>query len=227
MSAVPRSFPDGVPAEPVPLATTEVRGRAGAGPVVVIGLLTILVAAWGGIAPYAGPAFGFDPTTTTAWSWTLAHALLALAPGAVGVLAGISMLTTSSRLTLGIGRFSLIVSGTLALLVGAWFVIGPSAWPVLRPVSGYLLPGGALHLLVARIGVAFGPGLVLAGLGAAMIGWAVRHRPPAVVVRPAHMALRPTRPAGSTRLAPVAAPPVAEGPTTGVPAGGPMPGTVE
>lgn len=218
MSAAAQPYPpneDGYPARyPVDAGpvTLENRGRAGPGPVAVAGVLTILVAAWGGIAPYASPAFGLDATTTSAWSWTLAHALLALVPGAVGMLAGLSMLTTSSRLSLGIGRLGLTTAGILGMLVGGWFVIGPSAWPVLRS-AGYFLPGSPLHDLTARIALSYGPGLVVAVLGAFTAGWAVRHRPPTVLHR-----------RGVTRLEPRAVPTQAVPATpAGTPAGATTP----
>ena len=208
MSAAQEPFPT-YPAryaEPAPVAT-DAGGRADAATVALAGVVIVLVAAWGGIAPYAGPAFGYDPTTTTAWSWTLGHAVLALVPGAVGVLAGLSILGSSSRLVLGIGRLSLATAGVVAMVVGAWFVIGPSAWPVLRPVAGYFLPGTALHGLAARIGLAFGPGLVLAAFGAFTTGWAVRHRPS--VAHPRRGLLGP-RPVDPTGLAPVAGEPTGD-----------------
>ena len=43
----------------------------------------------GGIVPYIGPLFHFDADRSGSWHWNLAHAVLALAPGAIGVLLGL------------------------------------------------------------------------------------------------------------------------------------------
>ena len=48
--------------------------------------------AWGGIIPYVGPAFGYSADGTGAWHWDLAHTVLALVPGAIGVIVGILIL---------------------------------------------------------------------------------------------------------------------------------------
>jgi hypothetical protein len=57
-----------------------------------IGILTVLISAWGGIIPYVGPAFGYSADGSGSWQWNLTHSVLALVPGAVGCLIGFSFL---------------------------------------------------------------------------------------------------------------------------------------
>ncbi len=168
----------------VPAVTAEVPETSavangpgfGAPALALVGILTIVVSAWGGIAPYVGPLFGYRPAGPSAWHWTLAHALLALAPGAVGVLAGCAMLSAAGRVRYGLGRTSLAASGVLAFACGAWFVIGPTAWRVLESQSALANGATPLSSLANLVGAALGPGVVLALLGGTGIGWALRHR---------------------------------------------------
>ena len=226
MSAIEQLPNQQVPtAEPVAVEATR---SAGGAAVALAGGVTVLEAAWAGVAPYVGPVFGWDPTTHTSWHWALAPGLLALVPGAVGVVAGLSMLSSSARLRLGIGRLSLVAAGALAVLAGGWLVVGPSAWPALHHGASYLLPGSATRLLTANVGLSYGPGVLLAVLGAFTAGWAFRHRPAARlhqrgVVHPLPRTLAPVAPvapvapAGTTPAAartgsPTAAGPMASGP---------------
>lgn len=140
-----------------------------------VGLVTILTAAWGGIIAYVGPTFGYSADGTGSWHWSLTHTLLALVPGAVAFVCGLSLLapvrpgkTTRRRLSLG-------AAGTVIVLCGAWFVIGPLAWPVLSDVPAYFVSAAPLRNLANQVGYALGPGLILAACGAFAVGWAARH----------------------------------------------------
>ena len=64
-------------------------GRIGLG---TVGLVTVLISAWGGIIPYVGPAFGYSADGTGSWHWSLSHSVLGLVPGAPGVLIGLAIL---------------------------------------------------------------------------------------------------------------------------------------
>lgn len=160
-----------VPEAPAPAATSGV----GAPTVALFGLLTMVISAWAGIVPYVGPLFGYRADGTGAWVWNLAHALLALVPGAIGVLAGASMLSAAGRVRYGLGRLSMTTAGLLAAACGAWFVIGPTAWRVLESAN-YFAPARPSALLANQVGYSFGPGVLLALFGGAAIGWALRHR---------------------------------------------------
>ena len=149
-------------------------GRLGIG---TVGFLTILVSAWGGIIPYVGPVFGYSADGTGSWHWDLADTVLALIPGIMGVFAGMVILGETKGLNAGRGRMSLSMAGFIAVLCGAWFVIGPSAWPVITTSGGYFVPASPLHELANVVGYSLGTGVILASLGGFAIGWAARHQP--------------------------------------------------
>jgi len=165
------------PAEPVIEAPAVVAGRAVPASLAMLGVVTAAISAWGGIVAYVGPTFGYSADGSGSWHWNLAHALLGLVPGAIGVVAGLAMISAGSRLGLGIGRVSLAMLGLIVLACGAWFVIGPLAWPVLLHASGYFVGASQLHMLANEVGYSFGPGLILAACGGFALGWSVRHRP--------------------------------------------------
>lgn len=136
----------------------------------LVGLIAVLVSAWGGIVPFLGPTFGFSGDDTGGWYWNLAHALLALAPGALGVLAGLVMMGTGGSTR----RLGLSGAGLVAIVCGAWFAIGPLAWPIVLGSHPYFVAAGPLATLEHWIGYALGPGLILAVCGAYSLGWASR-----------------------------------------------------
>jgi hypothetical protein len=158
----------GVPSATVPGTLT--------GSLLLVGLLTMLAGAWGGIVPYVGPVFGFGATGTASWTWNLAHGLLGLAPGVVAVVAGLAVVAAAGRNALGLGRAGLAVAGLGALISGAWFVVGPAAWPVLDHGVAYFVGAGSSRQLLDSIGYSFGPGLVLAALGGFTLAKSLRHR---------------------------------------------------
>lgn len=188
----------------------------------LMGVLALLVAAWGGIAPYVGPIFGFSADGTSAWQWTTAHAWLALLPGAVGVAAGLLLVAIAPRTAGGRGRADLAVLALLLAAAGGWFAVGPLAWPVLRPASRYFVGAPPLHELTYWIGYALGPGLLLCLFAGGVVGWALR--------RPRLSASTFPVAAGPEPLAvvpPAAAPPAAPAPpaTATVPSTARTPGT--
>ena len=71
----------------------------------------------------------------------------------------------------------LTLAGVIAVLCGAWFVIGPYAWPVITSSSGYFVAASPLRELANVVGYSLGTGVILASLGAFAIGWASRHQP--------------------------------------------------
>lgn len=147
----------------------------------VLGALTLLVGAWGGIVPFIGPLIHNNADGSMSWYWSLPHALLWVAPGAAACLAGAVMLGALPRAMSGFGRLGAFGAGALAALSGAWFVVGPLAWPVLQRSAGVFVPAGPLTMLTHEIGYSFGPGLLLVLLGAMAMamGMAGRtvHRP--------------------------------------------------
>ncbi len=158
-------------------ARTRVRlGRIGLG---TAGVIAMLVSAWGGIVPYVGPLFSYSGDGSGSWRWNLAHAVLALVPGALGVVLGLFVLAESRGITVGKGRLSLATAGTLLMLCGAWFALGPLAWPVLSSRGTYFVASTHLRVLADEVGYSIGVGLVLVICGAFVDGWASRHQPKA------------------------------------------------
>jgi hypothetical protein len=168
-----------------------------------IGILTVAISAWGGIIPYLGPTFGYSADGSGSWQWNLTHSVLGLAPGAIGFLIGLSFLARIPEERIGRRRTSLSMAGLIAVLCGAWFVIGPLAWPVIDNTRSYFVAASPLRMLANEVGYSLGTGLILAMCGAFAIGWATRHNRPlsagnAVVETP------PVVPASTTPTAPVA-----------------------
>lgn len=188
--------------------TTRERRRRAAGEVkwqtrsfrlFVAGFMALLAGAWGGIVPFVGPTFGFSADGSGSWYWDLSHTLLALIPGAVGCLVGFSLMGYSisrSRSFLGLGLI-----GLLAAASGAWFVIGPFAWPVLYSTKAYFVTATPLRELAYLVGYALGPGLILAIVGGVAWGSETARAVAAYEVEAAHE-IAPAR-VGAT--APVAA----------------------
>ena len=154
-------------------------GRIGLG---TAGVVATVVSAWGGIVPYIGPLFSFSGDGSGSWHWSMAHAVLALVPGALGVLLGLFVVAESRGVTVGRGRLSLATAGVLLMACGAWFAIGPLAWPVISSGSTYFVAGTHLRILAYEVGYSIGTGIVLVICGAFVDGWASRHRTKATVV---------------------------------------------
>jgi hypothetical protein len=96
----------------------------------MVGFVALVVSAWGGIVAFVGPTFGFSADGAASWHWDLSHAVLALIPGALGCLAALTFLAPANA-SVTRRRLSLTAAGIIGIASGAWFVIGPLAWPVL------------------------------------------------------------------------------------------------
>jgi len=154
-------------------------GRVGLG---TAGVIAVLASAWGGIVPYVGPLFGFSADGAGSWYWSLAHSMLALVPGAIGVLLGLFVIAESRDVAVGKGRLGLATAGILLILCGAWFAIGPYAWPVLTNSGTVFTSSTHMRFLTYELGYSVGVGLVLVMCGAFVAGWASRHSPESAVV---------------------------------------------
>jgi hypothetical protein len=142
-----------------------------------VGLVALVASAWGGIVPFVGPTFGFSGDGLGSWHWNLSHAVLALIPGAIGCLFAVSLMGRTAAGATG-RRVGLTFGGLMAIASGAWFVIGPLAWPILVTGSHYFVASSPLGELEHQVGYALGPGLILAACGAFAIGWSARHDRP-------------------------------------------------
>jgi len=94
----------------------------------VSGLLLVLLGAWGGLAPLAGPYFHFGFEPTVAWHYSMGRLLLSLIPGGVVVLTGLAVLITRSRWFGGL-------CAVIAALGGAWFVAGQTVLLILTSTT--------------------------------------------------------------------------------------------
>jgi hypothetical protein len=149
-----------------------------------VGLLGALVGAWGAISVFVSPDFGYQPTSTSSWSWTTQNWLLHLVPGAVAVFAGVAIMSVTPRRRRGSGLGAPI--GLAALLMaaaGAWFVIGPALWATFESGQPFAAGTSAGTSFVNQVGSSLGPGLLLALLA----GMALK----AVMARPAVAAVDP------------------------------------
>jgi hypothetical protein len=129
-----------------------------------VGLLAALVGAWGAISVFVGPIFGWHPTSTSAWDWTMQNWLLHLIPGAVAIGAGLIILMTSAARNAST-RAPLGLSALLLVAAGSWFVLGPVVWPIFYSGPAFTPGTDATTNFVNQLGSSLGPGLLLAILG--------------------------------------------------------------
>ncbi|MCV7104111.1 hypothetical protein, partial [Mycobacterium palustre] len=88
------------------------------------GLLLVVLGAWGALVPFVGPDFDFAYTPGQDWAWSAARGWLEVLPGAATVVAGLLLIFSANRISAMLGAW-------LAVLAGAWFVIGGDVAPML------------------------------------------------------------------------------------------------
>jgi hypothetical protein len=141
----------------------------------IVGLLTALLGAWAGLSVLVGPSFGWSPDAAPSWHWSLVHAALHVAPGGAALIAGVVMVGMVPKAARGAGRSGSALAGLLAILAGAWLVVGPSEWPVLESTQQIVFaPAAPVRSFTYVVGANLGPGLLLAVTGAFALAWAVR-----------------------------------------------------
>jgi hypothetical protein len=91
----------------------------------VSGLLLLILGAWGALIPFIGPYFHFAYEPGQAWVWSTARAWLEVFPGAITAMGGFLLLISGNRATAMFG-------GWLAVIGGAWFVVGRTLASTLR-----------------------------------------------------------------------------------------------
>jgi hypothetical protein len=91
----------------------------------VSGLLLIILGVWGALIPFVGPYFHFAYTPDQAWAWSTARAWLEVLPGVTTAVGGFLLLISGNRATAMFG-------GWLAVIGGAWFIVGRTLAPTLR-----------------------------------------------------------------------------------------------
>lgn len=130
-----------------------------------VGLFIALLGAWGGIVAFVGPAFGYEPTSTASWQWTTANWLLHLVPGAMALVAGLAILAWTTNWGTLRARGVLAIAALLAIVAGAWFVIGPALWPWFQSTAPYGPATDSGTSFLNQVGANLGPGVLLAMLG--------------------------------------------------------------
>jgi len=173
-SAMPAGAMGGLPSAGSHGMRVPMSGLSPAG-LSIIGLLTALLGAWAGLSVFVGPTFGWSPDGSPSWHWSLIHAALHAAPGGVALIAGIAMVATVPKAARGMGRLGAALAGLLAILAGAWLVVGPSEWLVLKPTQQIVFASAApMRSFTYVVGANLGPGLLLAVTGGFALAWAVR-----------------------------------------------------
>lgn len=127
---------------------------------VVVGGLLLLLGLWGGLAPFIGPYAEYGFTPNSPWAFTWGRLWLEIVPAVVTVLAALALLFSGNRVT------GVWVSW-LAVLAGAWFVVGgplSRLWHGGTNQAG-VPTGGALMQVVQQIGLFLGLGAVIVFLG--------------------------------------------------------------
>lgn len=130
----------------------------------VSGILLIVLGVWGALIPFVGPYFSFSFVPDEAWTWTSGRGWLEMLPGVVTVIGGILLLLSANRVVASLGAW-------LAVVGGAWFIVGPTLAPVLH-LGEVGTPSATEPAMRAVQQLAFfeGLGAVILFLGAAAVG---------------------------------------------------------
>jgi hypothetical protein len=150
---------------------------------VATGLLLILLGAWGALIPFIGPNINWAYTVDPAWTWTAAKGWLEVFPGVAAAVGGLLLLVSGNRATAMFG-------GWLAVLAGAWFVVG-RAFASTLAIGDVGQPVASTDLRRALLEVTYftGLGALIVFLGGAVVARvAVRHARDVVMADPAPMA---------------------------------------
>jgi hypothetical protein len=130
------------------------------------GLIVVLLGIWAGLIPFVGPYFNYGFQPESAWHFTLDRLWLNILPAAAVVLGGLAMVAAGRRPNGVLGCW-------LALVGGAWLLLGPSAsmfWQHPAPgmlISGIGAPiGGHDRAAAEMIGFFYGAGALIVALSA-------------------------------------------------------------
>jgi hypothetical protein len=127
------------------------------------GLLLIILGVWGAAIPFIGPYFHFAYTPDQVWVWSTARAWLEVFPGAVAAAGGFLLLVSGNRATAMFG-------GWLAVIAGAWFVVGRTLATTLKLGDiGHPIAGTDAKRAVIEIAYFSGLGALIVLLGGAVL----------------------------------------------------------
>jgi len=164
------------------------------------GLLIGLLAIWGALVPFVGPYFDYSFGSNATWHYTSDRLWLSILPGAAALLGAVLLVIAATRL-------AGVLGGWLAMVAGAWFVVGPAVsltWesgpgPIGRPLYG------PTRQMLELVGYFYGLGALIVALAAFSIG-RFASRPPLARAAEAPIEGAPAERAGAG----VAAQPAAE-----------------
>jgi len=134
------------------------------------GFIILVLGAWGAVAPYAGPYYGFGFTPDHAWQYTPGRLYLSAIPGAVAALTGLIVMLTRSRWFGSLCAF-------IAALAGVWFIAG-AALVRLLPASfhagsvqvGTPIETGLTRITLTQLGLYTGVGAIIVFFAAIAMG---------------------------------------------------------
>ena len=147
-----------------PVVTRRARGQIARRRGALIGLILIVLGAWGALIPFIGPYFHYAYTPDHAWRWTASRGWLEVLPGAVTAFGGLLVLISTSRATAVLGAW-------LSAAGGAWFAIGMSFEPIFH-TGAIGAPAGSNSTLrvLEAIGFFHGLGVVIVFFAATASG---------------------------------------------------------
>jgi hypothetical protein len=126
------------------------------------GLLLIVLGAWGAAVPFVGPTFDFS--YSLGQDWTAGRGWLQVLPGAVAALGGVLLLVSGNRATAMLG-------GWLAVVAGAWFVVGRAfAGPLGLGDVGTPVASTETQRVWMELTTFYGLGALMVFLGALALG---------------------------------------------------------
>jgi hypothetical protein len=129
----------------------------------VSGLLLIILGVWGAVIPFTGPYFHFAYTPDQVWAWSTARAWLEVFPGVTTAVGGFLVLVSGNRATAMFG-------GWLAVIAGAWFIVGRTLASLLRLGDiGQPIAVTDAKRAVLEISYFSGPGALIVFLGGAVL----------------------------------------------------------
>lgn len=127
------------------------------------GLLLLILGAWGALIPFIGPYFHFAYAPGQAWVWSTARAWLEVFPGVTAAAGGFLLLISGNRATAMFG-------GWLAVIAGAWFVVGRTLASTLRLGDiGQPLAATDAHRAIIEIAYFSGLGALIVFIGGAVL----------------------------------------------------------
>lgn len=131
----------------------------------VTGLLIALLGIWGALIPFVGPYFNYAFGINSTWHYTTDRLWLSILPGAAALLAGLMLLIARTRKTGVLG-------GWLAVIAGAWFVIGPAVSLTWESGAGPIGPPlyGTTRQMLELIGYFYLLGALIVAFGAFALG---------------------------------------------------------